>query len=971
MNGMPDHPGPANPPRVRRSSTGRLIRLCLKELREILRDRRTIFTLVLMPLLLYPLLSIAFYKYLLSTAETANRIQLLIGVETPAAHAELERYLEFAGSMPDRQQLAAQTPVGSPPTANRGPMPNQAPGANQAPGPTYAPNISQPPVGESPTEESPPQPDAGPPVLRSEPSPTDAERDPPQPTPPQPSPTEEPPSPRSDDEATALMPGFPSGSGSGRRFAFPPSGSLFFTSVTPQADGESTPGAPAPQTSGETDARGVAPGSDGRAPDSSQPDSSETASPGPDSQESGRDPALTAQPGPGEFNSGQPNAGQPNSGQTGPSFGQPGLRPPGAGQPNPGQQSSPGLSPEVEADPDKPQILVVPNLKQAVAEGRVDLGVIVRPQDDTQPPNGFRPILCELIYRKQSPLGFEALNYVEGRLERLNDIYVHRLLHDRLVRFHLARRGLKAELPAQLTREEVPGREGAPFSIGTLIPLILILMTVTGAVYPAIDLTAGERERGTMEALMATPVPRMGLLAAKYVAVLTVAMLTAAVNLLAMGVTLWATGVADQAFGPAGMTWGLAGQTFALLLLFAAFFSAILVALTSFARSFKEAQAYLIPIMLLALAPGVLSLMPGLRFNGVLAITPLVNIVLLARDLFQGQADPVLATAAFLSTSFYALAAIALAAHIFGTDAILYGSHASWSDLLRPPVRSRQSASVAEAMFCLAIVFPVYFVVSNVLARSQGWWPLPVKFALYAVATAAVFGLLPLALVKLQRLRSRPAFQLRGAHPGAFLGAAALGLSLWPIAHEIFLLNQWLGLVTLNNTVFESARAELARWQGVSPILILIALGVAPAVCEELLFRGYVFGAMRNAMRPATAILFSGVLFGAFHVVTSVLAIERFLPSAFLGMVLGWICWRTGSVFPGMVLHACHNGLLLLIAYYRDQLADRGWGIAEQSHMPVQWLATAVGTIGIAAGLILLTTRNRRGTVAKAPKVVT
>ena len=77
-----------------------------------------------------------------------------------------------------------------------------------------------------------------------------------------------------------------------------------------------------------------------------------------------------------------------------------------------------------------------------------------------------------------------------------------------------------------------------PFSLATLVPLVLILMTITGAVYPAIDLTAGERERGTLETLIAAPISRMALLFAKYVAVLTVAVLTALVNLVAMTVTI-------------------------------------------------------------------------------------------------------------------------------------------------------------------------------------------------------------------------------------------------------------------------------------------------------------------------------------------------------------------------------------------------------------------------------------------------
>src|SRR5207245_5142566 len=80
------------------------------------------------------------------------------------------------------------------------------------------------------------------------------------------------------------------------------------------------------------------------------------------------------------------------------------------------------------------------------------------------------------------------------------------------------------------------------FLLAVLVPLLLILMTMTGAVYPAIDLTAGERERGTLEMLMATPVSRVALLGAKYAAVLTVAILTALMNLLMMTVTFFIFG---------------------------------------------------------------------------------------------------------------------------------------------------------------------------------------------------------------------------------------------------------------------------------------------------------------------------------------------------------------------------------------------------------------------------------------------
>src|SRR6185295_4990689 len=194
-----------------------------------------------------------------------------------------------------------------------------------------------------------------------------------------------------------------------------------------------------------------------------------------------------------------------------------------------------------------------------------------------------------------------ALHFVESRLQAYNEAALD---------LELERLDVSADLPAATTRRPLTFVGAPTFSLAALIPLILVLMTVTGAVYPAIDLTAGERERGTLETLIAAPVPRLGLLLAKYVAVLTVAILTALVNLTAMTITAHSTGLAASLFG-GGMTFDVVIKVLLLLVLFAAFFSAILLAITSYARSFKEAQAYIIPLMLLCLVPGVLCLVPS------------------------------------------------------------------------------------------------------------------------------------------------------------------------------------------------------------------------------------------------------------------------------------------------------------------------------------------------------------------------
>jgi ABC-2 type transport system permease protein/sodium transport system permease protein len=260
----------------------------------------------------------------------------------------------------------------------------------------------------------------------------------------------------------------------------------------------------------------------------------------------------------------------------------------------------------------------------------------------------------ELFYREDSPTSREAFRYVRRLTEAADQ---GRLRPDALT----------------LTPKPVaPEKVRQTSFLSALVPLVLILMTITGAVYPAIDLTAGERERGTMEMLAAAPIRRGYLLFAKYVAVLTVALLTALVNLLPMVLVLTLTGLARETFGT--MTLAKVVVTLllilALLVLFAAFFSAVLLALTSVARSFKEAQAYLIPLLLVALGPGLVSLLPGIQLDLWTAFVPLLNIVLLARDLLEGSATWPMGGLVVGMTAVYTVLALALAARIFGRETL-------------------------------------------------------------------------------------------------------------------------------------------------------------------------------------------------------------------------------------------------------------------------------------------------------------
>jgi ABC-type Na+ efflux pump permease subunit/membrane protease YdiL (CAAX protease family) len=567
----------------------------------------------------------------------------------------------------------------------------------------------------------------------------------------------------------------------------------------------------------------------------------------------------------------------------------------------------------------------VADVVQAVRDGKVDVGIRVhRRRGDSGPP-----FVWELIYQERNAHARDAAAY----LERWALAGAAR--HLQLELEHIP--GAPQFAPVRVVRSPLGEATDRRFTLAALVPLILILMTITGAVYPAIDLTAGERERGTLEILVAAPVPRLALLFAKYVAVVTVAVLTAVVNLVMMTVTVQLSGLGAALFGDAGLTPLLVVQLFGLLLLFAAFFSAVLLALCSFARSFKEAQAYLIPLMLLSLAPGVAGLLPGLTLSGPLVVMPLVNVVLLARDLFDGSAEPAAAVVVVFSTLLYACVAIAVAARVFGAEGVLYNQQTGWGDLFRRPREPRSAASATGALLCLVLLFPAYFVLRwlvGAAGREERLW-------VQALGTVLLFVLVPLAVAAWGRLRLGEALSLKPGAWAAYPAAVLLGLALVPLVLQGLAALESAGLVLLRAEQLRAAGAAAGPWRDY-PLAAVVGAVALIGLAEEVFFRGYLLSAFRTVMRPQVAIVASAVLFGVFHAVS---AFDRMLPSTVMGLVLGWVCYRSGSLFPAMILHALYDGLSIYAAYLGSQGGESAF---------LSWEATAFGVAGAVGGVLLV-----------------
>lgn len=560
----------------------------------------------------------------------------------------------------------------------------------------------------------------------------------------------------------------------------------------------------------------------------------------------------------------------------------------------------------------------------------------------------------EIQYRMNDPASERALQVVERAFSAFNNASARSML------------GGKHDAPIRLVATPVSLPSNYADMLATMIPLVLVLMTMAGAVYPAIDLTAGERERGTMEALVVSPTPSYFLLLAKYSAVVTVSLLTALANLLAMTITLWASGMGRVIFGQATLSVAMVGQVLALLILFTTFFSALLLAITSFARSFKEAQAYLIPVMLLALTPGVLSLLPGIRFTNLMATIPLVNIVLLARQLLTDSVEWNTALVAVICTGIYAATALAVASRLFGSDASMQGSQGSWRDLLRRPASTSDYPTPDQMAMTMAVLFPMYFVASSVLPGTSE--AMSTRLAIAALVSFTLILGLPVIVSWFRRLNFQTTFRLyKGTEQQWMMWLPAvvtLGLSTWTIAHEVFFYSQ-----KLIGTIDAKQLGDVAKFANqlreLPLVFVLFVFAITPAVCEEFFFRGFVLGSL-NRLSTVMAVVVSSILFGLMHVLTSnVLMIERFLPTALIGVLLAVIALRTGSIWPGMIFHAIHNGLQFTLNHFRDELAKWDYMVEEGAHLPATWLIAGVGATAV--GLSLLMLGQKTGAVEVTP----
>jgi sodium transport system permease protein len=263
---------------------------------------------------------------------------------------------------------------------------------------------------------------------------------------------------------------------------------------------------------------------------------------------------------------------------------------------------------------------------------------------------------------------------------------------EKIVVARLAEHGLTPQTVKPLdvkTQNVAPPEKVGGNLIGGMIPYFFLLLAFTGAMYPAMDLTAGEKERGTMETLLCSPVSRVNVVLGKFLMILTASLGTVTCSLVSMGLTFLVGGtllahkIASEGtaasqrtaekitnaitLDPVGLV-GVVGMVLPMVVLFAA----VLFTISLFAKSFKEAQSYVSPLIIVIIMPAVIGMLPGVELNMRLALVPILNVSLASKELVSGVWHWPYLAVIFGSTCVYAFVALALAVKMFNREDVLF-----------------------------------------------------------------------------------------------------------------------------------------------------------------------------------------------------------------------------------------------------------------------------------------------------------
>jgi len=207
----------------------------------------------------------------------------------------------------------------------------------------------------------------------------------------------------------------------------------------------------------------------------------------------------------------------------------------------------------------------------------------------------------------------------------------------------------------------------------SFFPYLIILFAFMGGLYPAIDLGAGEKERFTLETLLLAPVGRAELSLGKFLVIMVTSIVASLLSLVAMAVT-FTSGALPAEISALSFSVTSLVLSFTLFLPLAAIFASVLLAISIYAKSFKEAQNYATPIQIVLILPAIMSLIPEFEMTPANALIPILNISMLMREFLKENYMWDFYAVALVSTAALAVLSTVLTARMFSKESVIFRS---------------------------------------------------------------------------------------------------------------------------------------------------------------------------------------------------------------------------------------------------------------------------------------------------------
>ncbi len=311
------------------------------------------------------------------------------------------------------------------------------------------------------------------------------------------------------------------------------------------------------------------------------------------------------------------------------------------------------------------KIIEKPDLRAAVEKKEIAAGVEEVPGS---------PAELRIYVDSSNPVSTSAADRIRTALTELRD---------QKIREGLRNSGIPESVltPFTIKRTNVADeRKMAGATWGSILGYVLLLMMFTGGMYPIIDMTAGEKERKTLEALLSSPASRQEIVFGKTLAGISAIVLTATLMLGSMVYSLSNTRIGLRSEGVSHMMGtipldpGTIGMIVAVLIPVAVFAASLMFAIAMFARSFKEGQSYLTPLALVVIFPALLGGMPGLHLTPILCLVPIFNASMVVRSVLLGDVSMTNFVVTLVANLAYAAIAFVIATRQFEKESVLFRS---------------------------------------------------------------------------------------------------------------------------------------------------------------------------------------------------------------------------------------------------------------------------------------------------------